>query len=122
MVLAAERAAERLAADGVDVELVDLRSLQPLDVATVIGSVRRTGRLVTAHEAWVIGGIGAEVVAAVAEACPGVRVARVGALPVPTPSGHVRPHALPNAERIEAAIRQVLGASIAPGARARLGP
>ena len=45
-------------------------SVQPLDTACVVGSVRRTGRLVTAHEAWVTAGLGAEVVAAVAEACP----------------------------------------------------
>jgi pyruvate dehydrogenase E1 component beta subunit len=114
MVPAAERAAEQIAANasGVEVEVVDLRSIQPLDVATVVESVRRTGRLVTAHEAWVTGGVGAEVVAAVAEhGCLRGPVARVGALPVPTPSGHVRMHALPNAARIEAAIHYVVRAT-----------
>jgi acetoin:2,6-dichlorophenolindophenol oxidoreductase subunit beta len=111
MVQASQRAAERLAHDGIEVELLDLRSIQPLDTASVIDSVRRTGRLVTAHEAWVTGGLGAEVVAAVAQARPAVLrapVVRVGAAPVPTPSGKVRPYALPNAERIEAAVREVL--------------
>jgi pyruvate dehydrogenase E1 component beta subunit len=111
MVQAGLRAADSLAADGVEVEVVDLRSIQPLDTMTVIESVRRTGRLVTVHEAWVTGGLGAEIVAAVAEAGPSLLrapVIRVGTAAVPTPSGKVRPHALPNAERIIAAIRQVL--------------
>jgi pyruvate/2-oxoglutarate/acetoin dehydrogenase E1 component len=111
MVQAGLRAADSLAADGVEVEVVDLRSIQPLDTMTVIESVRRTARLVTVHEAWVTGGLGAEIVAAVAEAGPSLLrapVIRVGTAAVPTPSGKVRPHALPNAERIIAAIRQVL--------------
>ena len=105
------RAADSLAADGIDVEVVDLRSIQPLDTATVIESVQRTGRLVTVHEAWVTGGVGAEIVAAIAEAGPSLLLApviRLGTAPVPTPSGKVRPHALPNTERIVAAIRHVL--------------
>ena len=111
MLAASRRAADTLAADGIDVEVIDLRSVQPLDTGCVVGSVRRTGRLVTAHEAWVTAGLGAEVVAAVAEACPEALrapVVRVGTAHVPTPSGKVRPHALPNAERIVAAVRQVL--------------
>jgi pyruvate/2-oxoglutarate/acetoin dehydrogenase E1 component/TPP-dependent pyruvate/acetoin dehydrogenase alpha subunit len=111
MVQAGRRAAERLASEGVEVEIVDLRSIQPLDMSTVIESVRRTGRLVTVHEAWVTGGLGAEIVAAVAEAGPGLlraAVVRVGTAAVPTPSGKVRPHALPNSERIVQALRQVL--------------
>jgi 2-oxoisovalerate dehydrogenase E1 component len=111
MVQAGLRAADTLAREGLEVEVVDLRSIQPLDTATVIDSVSRTGRLVTAHEAWVTGGLGAEIVAAVAEAGPNLLrapVQRVGTAFVPTPSGKVRPHALPNAERIIAALRQVL--------------
>jgi len=111
MVHAGLRAADRLASEGIDVEVIDLRSIQPLDTATVIESVRRTGRMVTVHEAWVTGGIGAEIVAAIAEAGPSLLrapVIRVGTAAVPTPSGKVRPHALPNTDRIVAAIRQVL--------------
>ncbi len=111
MVNAGLRAADDLASEGIEVEVVDLRSIQPLDTFTVIESVRRTGRLVTVHEAWVTGGVGAEIVAAVAEASSGLLrapVIRVGTAPVPTPSGKVRPHALPNTERIVAAIRQVM--------------
>jgi pyruvate dehydrogenase E1 component beta subunit len=112
MVPASLRAAATLAADGIDIEVIDVRSIQPLDTRCIAASVRRTGRLVTAHEAWVTGGLGAEIVAAVAEICPDVLrapVVRVGTAPVPTPSGKVRPHALPNTERIVAAVRNVCG-------------
>jgi pyruvate/2-oxoglutarate/acetoin dehydrogenase E1 component len=111
MVSASLRAADTLSAEGIDVEVVDLRSIQPLDALTVIESVRRTGRLVTVHEAWVTGGIGAEIVAAVAETSPSplrAPAVRVGTAQVPTPSGKVRPHALPNTDRIVAAVRLVL--------------
>jgi pyruvate dehydrogenase E1 component beta subunit len=108
MVPIALRAATTLEQEGIDIEVIDMRSIQPLDTRRVIESVRRTGRLVTVHEAWVTAGLGAEIVAAVAEACPGALRApavRLGTAPVPTPSGKLRPFALPNAERIAAAIR-----------------
>ncbi|MBV9133403.1 MAG: alpha-ketoacid dehydrogenase subunit beta, partial [Chloroflexi bacterium] len=72
----------------------------------------RTGRLMTVHEAWVTAGLGAEVVAAVAEACPRAlnQVVRLGTAPVPTPSGKVRQFALPNAERIADALHRMLAA------------
>jgi pyruvate/2-oxoglutarate/acetoin dehydrogenase E1 component len=112
MVNASLRAAETLATqDALELEVIDLRSLRPLDTAAVVESVRRTGRLVAVHEAWVTGGIGAELLAAVAEACPEAMRApamRVGTAPVPTPSGKVRPHALPNTERIIDAVRRVV--------------
>jgi pyruvate dehydrogenase E1 component beta subunit len=114
MVPASLRAADTLAAEGIDVEVIDLRSIQPLDSACVVASVRRTRRLITAHEAWVTGGVGAELAAAVAETCPSALLAplvRVGTAAVPTPSGKVRPHALPNAERIVEAVRTACGHS-----------
>jgi pyruvate dehydrogenase E1 component beta subunit len=105
------RAAATLASEGIDAEVIDLRTLRPWDHEMVIASVRRTGRLVTAHEAWVGGGFGAEVVATVVEHA-GVRlvapVRRVGATPIPIPSGPLRPLVLPNADRIAAAIRAVM--------------
>ena len=58
-------AADELAADGIDAEVIDLRSLAPLDLETIVGSVGRTHRLVVAHEAVESGGFGAEVVARV---------------------------------------------------------
>jgi pyruvate dehydrogenase E1 component beta subunit len=112
MVPASLRAADTLAADGIDVEVIDVRSIQPLDTRPIVASVRRTGRLVTAHEAWVTGGLGAEIAAAISETCPDALrapVVRVGTAAVPTPSGKVRPHALPNTERIVAAVRRAYG-------------
>ena len=114
MVPASLRAAELLASDGIDLEVVDLRSVQPLDTACVVNSVQRTGRLVTVHESWVTAGLGAEVVAAVATTCPRalrLPAVRLGTASVPTPSGKVRPHALPNTERIVAAVRALVAAA-----------
>ena len=100
------QAAEELSADGVDVEVIDLRCLRPWDPDLVVESVRRTGRLATAHEAWVEGGFGAEIVATVAERVALRRpVVRVGALPLPIPSGKLRRHALPDLNRLVAALR-----------------
>jgi pyruvate dehydrogenase E1 component beta subunit len=108
MVPASLRAAETLAREDISVEVIDLRSIQPLDTCCVSESARRTGRLVTVHEAWVTGGLGAEIIAAVAEHCMPQRVARVGTSHVPTPSGKVRSYALPNTERIIEAVRRVM--------------
>jgi pyruvate/2-oxoglutarate/acetoin dehydrogenase E1 component len=105
------RAAATLASEGIEAEVIDLRTLRPWDQQAVIASVRRTGRLVTAHEAWVGGGFGAEVVAMVAEHAAGSLVApvrRVGAAAIPIPSGPLRPLVLPNVERIAEAIRAVM--------------
>ncbi len=66
-VLFALEAAERLSADGIDAEVVDLRTLVPLDTATILASVRRTRRLLVVHEAIRRGGFGAEIAALVAE-------------------------------------------------------
>ncbi len=80
-------AAERAAGTGVaDVEILDLRTLWPWDRAAVLASVRRTGRLLIAHEAVVVGGFGAEVAATVAEELHGrlkAPVRRVGAPKLP---------------------------------------
>jgi pyruvate/2-oxoglutarate/acetoin dehydrogenase E1 component len=106
------QAATTLAGEGIEVEVVDLRTLAPLDRATVLESVRRTRRLVTVQESWVTVGVGAEVVALVAETDPTLLVApaaRVGVLPVPIPSGSLRRHALPTAEQVVAAVRRAMG-------------
>jgi pyruvate dehydrogenase E1 component beta subunit len=111
MVPASARAADTLAGEGVEVEIIDLRSMRPLDTAMVLESVQRTGRLVTVHESWVTAGLGAEIAAVIAETCPGLLrspVVRLGTAPVPTPSGKVRPHALPDTGRIVAAVRRLL--------------
>jgi len=68
MVGEAVAAAERLAEDGVEAEVIDPRTLVPLDLDTIVESVRKTNRLVIAHEAVEFGGFGAEIAAAVTEA------------------------------------------------------
>ena len=67
MVHEAVRAADRLQADGWEIEVVDLRSVKPLDLDTVLASVARTGRLLAVGEAFPWGGVTAEVVAKVTE-------------------------------------------------------
>jgi len=67
MVLKSLQAAEQLAAEGISTEVIDLRTLVPMDIACVLDSVRRTGRLVIAHEAIKRGGVGGDVAAMVAE-------------------------------------------------------
>jgi pyruvate dehydrogenase E1 component beta subunit len=89
MVSLAEEAATDLAEQGVDVEIVDLCSLKPLDTETVHESVRKTGRVVIAEEGARCGGVGAEVAASIAEEClPYMdgRIVRVGMPDVPIPS------------------------------------
>jgi pyruvate dehydrogenase E1 component beta subunit len=67
MVLKSLQAAEQLAGEGISVEVIDLRTLVPMDIACVLDSVRRTGRLVVAQEAIKRGGVGSDVAAMVAE-------------------------------------------------------
>ncbi|MFA7437722.1 alpha-ketoacid dehydrogenase subunit beta [Castellaniella sp.] len=102
------RAAERAAEQGIEVEVVNLRSLLPWDEDTVIESVRKTGRLLTVHEAWKAFGHGAEVIARVLEVLGAenrpVQIARVGAKPIPIPTGPVRKLVLPSLDEILAAI------------------
>ena len=88
MVLVALEAADELADDGIDLEVIDLRTVAPLDRATVLASVERTGRLLVAHEAVRDFGIGAELAALAAEEAfwhLDAPVARVGAPATPPP-------------------------------------
>jgi len=81
-VLLCEQACETLAAEGIDVELIDLRTIWPWDRDGVLTSVAKTGRLLVVHEAIQAAGFGAEIVATVAEAS-GARVKRLGAPRIP---------------------------------------
>lgn len=113
MVPLALQAAESLASEGIDAEIIDLRSLAPWDAEMVTASVHKTGRLMTVHEAWVAGGIGAEIIATVMECVGGDLIApvtRVGAAPVPVPSGPLRKHALPTVESVRRAILTTMSA------------
>jgi 2-oxoisovalerate dehydrogenase E1 component beta subunit len=91
MVQRAMVAAEVLAGEGIEIEVVDLRSLNPWHEELVYGSVRRTGRALVLHEASRTGGVGAEYAAAIGEACfewLDAPVERVAALDVPIPYHH----------------------------------
>jgi pyruvate dehydrogenase E1 component beta subunit len=106
------QAAEQLAADGIDVEVLDLRTLVPLDMDTVIESVGRTGRAVVAHYATEFAGPGAEVAARIGVELFGelrAPVGRVGARYRPIPAGALEVGVLPNADRIAEAARATVG-------------
>jgi pyruvate dehydrogenase E1 component beta subunit len=99
-------AAERLQKDGLSCEVIDLRSLAPLDVRCIAGSVARTGRLLTLEEGQPTCGVGVEVAARVQEILGPVQVRRLGALPAPVSSNRLLEAAcLPDAARVvEAAL------------------
>ena len=83
MVQQALLAATRLAAEGIEAEVIDPRTIRPLDVDTIADAVRRTNRLVVAHEGWRFAGFGAEIAASITEEAfdyLDAPVARVGAL------------------------------------------
>jgi pyruvate dehydrogenase E1 component beta subunit len=115
MVPEAMEAADRLAGNGIDAEVVDLRTLCPLDEATVIDSIGRTGRLVVADEGSLICGAASEIAALVAEKAFGhlkAPVARVARPMVPVPfSPPLEAAITPDAARIVEACRRVLGQS-----------
>ena len=104
-------AADLLAADGIDAEVIDLRTLRPLDTATVVASVRKTNRIVSVEQAWPFVGIGAEMSAQVMEQAfddLDAPVARVSAQDVPLPyAANLEQLALPSAEQVAAAARAV---------------
>lgn len=106
-------AAERLDAQGVQAEVVDLRSLRPLDMETVLQSVRKTHRAVIVDEAWRTGSLAGELVAQITEAAfdeLDAPVARVCSAEVPMPyAGHLEQAALPQAETIAQTALSVLG-------------
>ena len=107
----ATQATEKLVAAGVDVELIDLRTLRPMDTATVIESVKKTGRLVTVEEGWPQGGVGAELAAVVtAEAFDYLDAppTRVTGKDVPMPyAANLEKLALPNVDEVIAAVNAV---------------
>ena len=107
----ATQATEKLVAAGVDVELIDLRTLRPLDSDTVIASVKKTGRLVTVEEGWPQGGIGAEISARVMEQAfdyLDAPVTRVTGKDVPMPyAANLEKLALPNVDEVIAAVNAV---------------
>jgi pyruvate dehydrogenase E1 component beta subunit len=112
MVGVAMKAAEALAAQGISAEVVNLRTLRPLDIGTVVESVKKTSRLVTVEEGWPYAGIGAEVTMQVIEHCfdwldaPPVRVHGVD---VPLPyAQNLEKLALPQPEWVVDAVKKIV--------------
>ena len=112
MVPRALSAATVLERDGISVEVIDPRTLQPLDEETILASVRKTNRLLIVHEAWVRGGFGAEVAAMVVDKAfdyLDAPVARLGAPHTPMPyNDRLELEVIPSQERIVDAIRALL--------------
>jgi pyruvate dehydrogenase E1 component beta subunit len=107
-------AADDLAAEGIDAEVIDLRTLRPLDDATVLDSVGRTHRAVIVDEGWRSGSLAAEISARIGERAfyeLDAPVARVCSAEVPIPyARHLEQAALPQAGTIAATARQLVGA------------
>ena len=112
MVPRALGAAVVLEREGISVEVVDPRTLQPLDEETILASVRKTNRLLVVHEAWVKGGFGAEVAAMVVDKAfdyLDAPIARLGAPHTPMPyNDRLELEVIPSQDRIVAAVRKLL--------------
>jgi 2-oxoisovalerate dehydrogenase E1 component len=106
--------AEKLAGEGISIEVIDPRTLVPLDAATIVASVEKTGRLVIAEEACLTGGFGAEVAAIAAKEAfdhLDAPIERVAAQDVPVPFAPILERTIiPGEERVEEAIRAAVGA------------
>jgi pyruvate dehydrogenase E1 component beta subunit len=111
MVHVALAAADELAADGIEAEVINLRSLRPLDTATILDSVKKTNRLVSLEEGWPFAGIGAELAALMMEQAfddLDAPVVRVAGEDVPMPyAANLEKLALPNTDSVVAAAKQV---------------
>src|SRR6202041_1999137 len=113
MVGVALKAADALAEQGIEAEVINLRSLRPLDTATIVESVKKTSRLVTVEEGWPFAGIGAEVAMQIIEHAfdwldaPPVRVHGAD---VPLPYAHnLEKLALPQPEWVVDAVKKIVG-------------
>jgi pyruvate dehydrogenase E1 component beta subunit len=103
--------AQVAAEDGIEIEVIDLRSVSPLDMATVLESVQRTGRLVVVHEAPQSFGVGAELAARVTEAAfysLEAPVLRVTGHDTPYPPSRLEHEWLPNVDRVLDAVEKAL--------------
>ena len=111
MVRTAVEAATAADADGTSIEVVDLRSVSPLDLDTLLASVERTRRLVVVHEAPVFLGLGSEIAARVTERCfyaLEAPVLRVGGFHAPYPASRLEEEYLPDLDRVLDAVDRVL--------------
>ncbi|MFC1580911.1 pyruvate dehydrogenase complex E1 component subunit beta [Thermodesulfobacteriota bacterium] len=111
MVQQALRAAQMLVPEGIEAEVIDPRTISPLDEETIVASVKKTNRVVVVHEAWKRGGFGAEVAAMIQEQAfdyLDAPIARVAGLDVPMPyNANLEAEVIPNFEKIADAVRSV---------------
>jgi pyruvate dehydrogenase E1 component subunit beta len=107
----AMKAAEELAGEGIEAEVIDLRTLKPMDTATIVKSVKKTGRCVTVEEGWAQSGVGAEIAARLMEHAfdwLDAPVARVTGKDVPMPyAANLEKLALPSAAEVVEAAKAV---------------
>jgi pyruvate dehydrogenase E1 component beta subunit len=109
-------AAEQLAAHGIEAEVIDLRSLWPIDWDTLASSVRRTGHALFVEEGQTVCGVGAELAFGLRERVPNVRVDRLGARRMPVaPSPVLEGYVVPDAERIVRYARKLLATATNEG-------
>jgi pyruvate dehydrogenase E1 component beta subunit len=105
------KAAEELANEGIDAEVIDLRTIRPMDTETIIGSVQKTGRVVTVEEGWQQSGVGSEIAARIMEHAfdyLDAPVARVAGKDVPMPyAANLEKLALPSAAEVVEAVKAV---------------
>lgn len=113
MVHYAEQAAEKLAQDGIEIEVLDLRSLRPYDEAAIKATVEKTNRVLVVNEATLMGSVAGEFASFISEHCfehLDAPVMRLGALETPIPyAPELEQAMLPNAAKIEAALRKLVG-------------
>jgi pyruvate dehydrogenase E1 component beta subunit len=111
MVQLAMEAAEKMAGEGLDAEVIDLRSIRPFDAETVVASVKKTNRIVSVEEGWPFAGIGAEIAATMMERCfdhLDAPVRRVSGKDVPLPyAANLERLAIPQVADIVAAAKEV---------------
>jgi pyruvate dehydrogenase E1 component beta subunit len=112
MLYVVEEAAESLAKDGIEIEIIDPRTIRPLDSDAIVASVRKTSRCVVVHEGWPFGGVGAEIVDRVQREAfdwLDAPVARVTGEDVPMPyAKELERAALPDPDRVIRAVKRVL--------------
>ena len=111
MVREAKKAAENLAKDNISVEIIDLRTIAPLDIKTIIASVDKTGRVVIVQEAQKQAGVGAQVASEISERAVlslEAPIGRVSAPDTPFPFGQAESTWLPNATDIENKVKEVI--------------
>ena len=105
----AQQAATKLTAEGIEAEVVDVRSLSPLDWPTLVTSARKSGRALIVEEGPKTGGVGAEIAAGLAERAPEVRIARLASADIPVPFSPALENLYrPDPERIATAARRLI--------------